>query len=259
MAGTILDDILGVAADRAADAESRLPELMEGARRQPPVRGFGRAIARSGLSVIAEIKRRSPSAGVISGALDPVSQAIAYEAGGADAISVLTEPEFFGGSLEDLEAVREAVAVPVLRKDFIVGPAQIWEARAAGSDAVLLIVAALDDETLASLVAVATEVGVDAIVEAHTTEEVRRAVDARAEIIGVNNRDLATFETDLSVAEGAAGAIPAGVITIGESGVSSVEGASRMHRAGYDAILVGEALVRHEDPEAFVAALKAAR
>ncbi|MGI9641160.1 MAG: indole-3-glycerol phosphate synthase TrpC [Acidimicrobiia bacterium] len=259
MAGTILDDILGVAADRAADAESRLPELMEGARRQPPARGFARAIARSGLSVIAEIKRRSPSAGVISEALDPVSRAVAYEAGGADAISVLTEPEFFGGSLEDLEAVRGAVAVPVLRKDFTVSPAQIWEARAAGSDAVLLIVAALDDETLASLVAVAREVGVDAIVEAHTIEEVRRAVDARAAIIGVNNRDLATFETDLSVAEGAAGAIPAGVITIGESGVSSVEGASRMHRAGYDAILVGEALVRHEDPEVFVAALRAAR
>lgn len=259
MAGTILDDILGVAAERAVDAESMLPELMERARRQPPARGFGRAIAGPGLSVIAEIKRRSPSAGVIAEALDPVSQAIAYEAGGAAAISVLTEPQFFGGSLGDLEAVRAAVTVPVLRKDFTVSPAQIWEARAAGADAVLLIVAALDDEALVSLVAVASEVGVDAIVEAHTIDEVRRAIAAQAQIVGVNNRDLATFETDLSVAEGAAGAIPDGVIRIGESGVSSAEGAARMHRAGYDAILVGEALVRHDDPGTFVAELRAAR
>lgn len=259
MAGTILDDILGVAAERAVDAEGRLPELMDRARQQPPSRGFGKAIGAPGLSVVAEIKRRSPSAGVIAEALDPVAQAVAYEAGGAAAISVLTEPQFFGGSLADLEAVRQAVTVPVLRKDFTVSPAQIWEARAAGADAVLLIVAALDDVALTSLVAVAENAGVDAIVEAHTVEEVGRAVAARAVIIGVNNRDLATFVTDLSVAEEASTAIPDGVITIGESGVSSVEGAARMHRAGYDAILVGEALVRHASPDAFVTALRAAR
>lgn len=259
MAGTILDDILAVAQGRAVEAEGNLPELIDRARRQAPARDFRRALAGEGLSVIAEIKRRSPSAGVISEDLDPVGHAVAYEAGGADAISVLTEPRFFGGSLADLESVREAVTVPVLRKDFTVNAAQIWEARAAGADAVLLIVAALGDEALASLVAVASEVGVDAIVEAHTVEEVGRAVTAQAEIIGVNNRDLASFVTDLSVAEEASVAIPDDVIAIGESGVSSIHGAARMRAAGYDAILVGEALVRHRAPDEFVAELRAAR
>jgi len=257
MPRTILDDILAVADERAAEAECMLPELIERARQQPPARGFRQAISVEGLSVIAEIKRRSPSAGVISDDLDSVARAIAYEAGGADAISVLTEPEFFAGSLADLEAVRDAVSVPVLRKDFTRNAAQIWEARAFGADAVLLIVAALSDETLDALVSVASDVGVDAIVEAHTVDEVVRAVAAHAQIIGVNNRDLATFVTDLSVAEGASAAIPDDVVSIGESGVSSVDGAARMRAAGYDAILVGEALVRHPMPKDFVTQLKA--
>ncbi|MEN8238185.1 MAG: indole-3-glycerol-phosphate synthase, partial [Actinomycetota bacterium] len=151
------------------------------------------------------------------------------------------------------------VEVPVLRKDFTLDPAQIWEARAAGADAVLLIVAALSDLLLSELIGVATEVGVDAIVEAHTASEVRTAVAAGAQIVGVNNRDLATFITDLSVAESVAGLLPTGVVTIAESGVSDVVGARRMRDAGYDAILVGEALVRSDDPASLVAALKGDR
>ena len=256
---TILDDILAVADDRARNADLELPDLIERAGLQPPVRGFRHALGADGLSVIAEIKRRSPSAGVIASQLDPVVQAISYEAGGAAAISVLTEPEFFSGSLADLEAVRSAVSVPVLRKDFTLNAAQIWEARAAGADAVLLIVAALDDDTLKSLVATADDVGIDAIVEAHTVQEVDRAAAASARIIGVNNRDLATFVTDLSIAENAAASIPAGIVAVGESGVSSRDGATRMRAAGYDAILVGEALVRHPQPAEFVAELRSAQ
>jgi indole-3-glycerol phosphate synthase len=155
--------------------------------------------------------------------------------------------------------VRGAVDLPVLRKDFTLGSAQIWEARAAGADAVLLIVAALSGTLLSELIGVTNDVGVDAIVEAHTADEVRVAVDAGAQIVGVNNRDLGTFVTDLSVAEAVAGLLPSNVVTIAESGVSDVEGARRMRDAGYDAILVGEALVRSQDPEAFVAALKGER
>lgn len=213
----------------------------------------------SGLSVIAEIKRRSPSAGDIDISLDPASQALLYVAGGASAISVLTEPDFFGGSLADLSAVRGVVDVPILRKDFILDPAQIWEARAAGADAILLIVAALSQELLAALIGVAKDVGVDAIVEAHTADEVRSAVAAGAQIVGVNNRDLVTFITDLSVAESVAELLPSDVVSIAESGVSGVEGALRMREAGYDAILVGEALVRSQDPAALVAALRGER
>lgn len=222
------------------------------------MRDLASALGRPGLSVIAEIKRRSPSAGDIDSSLDPVDLALQYVEGGADAISVLTEPEFFGGSLEDLRMVRNAVAVPVLRKDFTRSPSQIWEARASGADAVLLIVASLTSDRLALLLTTAKEVGVAAVVEAHTVEEVSAAADAGAEIIGVNNRDLQTFVTDLSVAEAAAPLLPHGVLTVAESGVSTPRGAQRMANAGYDAILVGEALVRSEDPVALLSSLKAA-
>jgi indole-3-glycerol phosphate synthase len=181
---------------------------------------------------------------------------VAYEAGGADAISVLTESRFFGGSLDDLIAVQEAVTIPVLRKDFTRNEAQIWEARACGADAVLLIVATLEPSVLDDLIAVAKDVGIEAIVEVHTADELERTIATGAEIIGVNNRDLATLRTDLGVAEKLASGLPDGVTTIAESGVSSVDGARRMRSAGYDAILVGEALVRTDDPTALVAALK---
>jgi indole-3-glycerol phosphate synthase len=255
----MLDEILATADERASVALARIDALREAARSAPVTRSLGKALTGDGLSIIAEVKRRSPSAGVISEDIDPVATAMAYEAGGADAISVLTEPEFFGGSLEDLSAIRRAVSVPVLRKDFTRNAAQIWEARAAGADAVLLIVAVLDDPTLAGLVEVAAEVGVDAIVETHTVAEIERATAAGARIIGVNNRDLSTLVTDLSVAESAAEHLPSGVVTIAESGVADPAGAARMRRAGYDAILVGEALVRHHDPAVLVAALRSAR
>ncbi len=221
------------------------------------MRDFRNAIAKPGLSVIAEIKRRSPSAGDINIGMDPVERAIAYEAGGADAISVLTEPHFFGGSLDDLRAVREAVSVPVLRKDFTRRPSQVWEARAAQADAILLIVAALTDSALTELLELSRHIGIAAIVEAHTHDEVVRAVDVGADVIGVNNRDLHTFVTDLSVAEGAAALLPATCLSVAESGVSGPDGAGRMAAAGYDAILVGEALVRSEDPAGLLSSLKA--
>ncbi|MCL1588372.1 MAG: indole-3-glycerol phosphate synthase TrpC [Actinomycetia bacterium] len=255
----MLTKILGNAAERALEAQVKLAEFVDAASAAPTARSLSKALSADGLSVIAEIKRRSPSAGDIDVTLDPVSQAIKYVAGGASAISVLTEPDFFGGSLADLESVRNAVDVPVLRKDFTLDAAQIWEARACGADAVLLIVAALSDTLLSELIDVAADVGVDAIVEAHTGQEVHSALAAGARIVGVNNRDLATFTTDLSVAESVAELLPSDVVTIAESGVSDVEGACRMRDAGYDAILVGEALVRSENPAAFVAALKGER
>lgn len=254
----ILDEILRTAHVRAEDARRDLELLRARSADAPTQRSLADALVTDGLSVIAEIKRRSPSAGDIDASLDPVSLALAYEAGGAAAISVLTEPNFFGGSLDDLAAVREAVSVPVLRKDFTVDPAQVWEARAAGADAVLLIVAALDDRGLKACIEAGEEAGVDSVVEAHALTEVARAVAAGARIIGVNNRDLHSFTTDLAVAESMAGAIPDDVVRIAESGVSSIEGARRMAAAGYDAILVGEALVRHGDPASFVVALRGA-
>jgi indole-3-glycerol phosphate synthase len=255
----MLTPILESADARAREADAHIDGYRRTAQSRGATRGFIEAIASPGLSVIAEIKRRSPSAGDIDASLDPVVQALAYEAGGADAISILTEPDFFGGSIRDLVAVREAVALSVLRKDFTRNEAQIWEARAAGADAVLLIVATLTQSRLEDLVSVANDVSVDVIVETHSASEIERAVAAGAVIIGVNNRDLSTFTTDLSVAEDLAPLLPAGVVSIGESGVSSVEGAARMRSAGYDAILVGEALVRSPDPAGLVTALKDAR
>lgn len=252
----MLTPILDAADVRAARSQLHIADFKRDAAGQGQARGFGASLAKPGLSVIAEIKRRSPSAGDIDADLDPARQAAAYESGGADAISVLTEPEFFGGSLEDLKSVREAVALPILRKDFTRNQAQVWESRAWGADALLLIVATLGQALLEELLALSRDIGIDAVVEAHTAEEVERAVGLGAFIIGVNNRDLATFNTDLAVAEALAPRIPRGTLSIGESGVSSVEGAARMREAGYDAILVGEALVRSSDPSALVTALK---
>lgn len=255
----MLDKILETADRRADVADLAHESFVAGAAAAERVRSFASALSSPGLAVIAEIKRRSPSAGDIDRDLDPVTMAMLYEAGGADAISVLTEPHFFGGSLSDMSDVRGAVSVPVLRKDFTRSASQIWEARAAGADAVLLIVATLSESKLGSLVETARDVGIDAIVEVHLITEVAVAVACGAAIIGVNNRDLRTFITDLTVAEDAAPLLPDGVVTIGESGVSDVEGARRMAAAGYDAILVGEALLRSDDPGALVAALKGVR
>jgi len=251
----VLETIVEATRRRIAPLVERIDEFVAAAHASPPARGFASALAAPGLQVIAEIKRRSPSAGLLAAELDPPAQAAAYAAGGAAAISVLTEPDFFDGSLDDLRAVRAAVDLPLLRKDFTVHPVQIWEARVAGADAVLLIVAALDDSTLRELLAVAEAAGVDALVEAHTLGEARRAEAAGARVLGVNNRDLTTFTTDLATAETIGDQVSADVL-VAESGVSSEEGAARMAAAGYDAILVGEALVRSDDPAALVTRLR---
>jgi indole-3-glycerol phosphate synthase len=209
--------------------------------------------------VIAEVKRRSPSVGPIAPSLDPAVLAAEYATGGAAAVSVLTEPSFFGGSKGDLHAVRSATTLPVLRKDFVLDPAQVWESRAMGADAVLLIVAILDDETLGRCVEAADAAGIAVLVEIHHESEALRAMAAGARIVGVNNRDLTTFDVDVSRAERMRGLLAADTLTVAESGVSSPETARRMADAGYDAVLIGEAAVTADDPSAFVASIAGLR
>lgn len=184
---------------------------------------------------------------------DPAALAIEYAEGGAAAISVLTEARRFGGSLADLEAVRAAVDTPVLRKDFIVTDYQLWEARAAGADLALLIVASLSDAELIHLQQVCRTLGLTALVEVHTADETRRAVDAGAELIGVNNRNLATLDVDIAQFERLVGLIPASIVKVAESGLSGPDDIARVAAAGADVVLVGESLVRHGDPRAAVA------
>ena len=231
---------------RAADASP------SGARFEQEIGASGR------VNVIAECKRRSPSKGVLAVDYDPAAIARLYARGGAAAISVLTEPTFFDGSLEDLAAVRHAVPLPLLHKDFIVDEYQIFEARAAGADAILLIVAALpDDALLADLQAAATELGLAALVEADDENGVERALAAGARIVGVTNRNLRDFGEDLSTGTRLAALIPPDVVAVAESAIRSVDDAQAMADAGFSAVLVGEHLVRSPDPEAAVAALAA--
>ncbi|MEQ8699099.1 MAG: indole-3-glycerol phosphate synthase TrpC [Bauldia litoralis] len=239
-------------------AVERLPAalLPEAAGRPVPAgRSFAEALASPGLSLIAEIKRRSPSAGALSAEADAPSIARGYAAAGVDAISVLTEPDFFGGSLEDLKAVREAQPLPALRKDFIVDPRQLHESRAAGADAVLLMVSVLGSE-VGDYLALADELGLDALVEVHTEIELGLALAAQPSIIGVNNRDLNTLRVDLGVAERLLPMIPAGILRVAESGVATPADAARMAAAGADAILVGSALMASGDPGAAARALR---
>ncbi|UYN84227.1 MAG: indole-3-glycerol phosphate synthase TrpC [Microcella sp.] len=202
------------------------------------------------VKVIAEVKRASPSRGALASIPDPAVLARQYAAGGASAISVLTEERRFGGSLADLMAVREAVSIPVLRKDFIADEYQVLEARAAGADLVLLIVAALDDSTLATLHSLIIELGMTPLVETHDADELSRAIDLGAEVIGVNARDLSTFELDRDLFGRLAPQMPDGVIRIAESAVSSVADVEHYRRAGADVVLIGEALVTGGDPVA---------
>lgn len=220
------------------------------------VRGFEAALAGDRLAVIAEVKRRSPSRGVLAPALDPAEQAVRYGAGGAACISVLTEPEFFSGSDADLVAVRSACPLPVLRKDFTLDPRQIWEARSIGADAILLIVAALDDAQLRRLHETSREAGVAALVEVHTAEEAERALSLEAPLIGVNNRNLDTFAVDLATSELLADVLEGVPTKVSESGIHHPEDAARMRRAGFQAVLVGEALVTASDPAALIAELR---
>ena len=254
---SVLDEILeGVRAD-LADRQSRvsLEQLKELARQAPSPRDGLAALKAEGVSVIAEVKRASPSKGAMADIDDPAALAGDYEAGGARVISVLTEERRFGGSLEDLAAVRRAVGVPLLRKDFVVSSYQLWEARAYGADLVLLIVAALEQSALVSLVERAQSIGLLPLVEVHADEELDRAIDAGATVIGVNARNLGTLEVDRSVFARLAPRIPDGIVKIAESGVRGPHDLLQYAAAGADAVLVGESLVTGKDPRAAVADL----
>ena len=254
---SVLDDILdGVRADLAARQELQpLDRLKEAAARAPSPRDVMAAFRGSEVAVIAEVKRASPSKGALAAIADPAALAADYEAGGARVISVLTEKRRFGGSIEDLAAVRDAVDVPVLRKDFIVSSYQLWEARAHGADLVLLIVAALEQNALVSLVERAVSIGLVPLVEVHTEEELDRALDAGADIIGINARNLRTLEVDRAVFGRLAPRVPGGVIKVAESGVRGPHDLLAYAAAGADAVLVGESLVTGKDPRSAVADL----
>ncbi|URN11759.1 indole-3-glycerol phosphate synthase TrpC [Streptomyces radiopugnans] len=257
---SVLDEIIdGVRADLAErQARVGLDELKERAARAPRPRDGVAALKGESVKVICEVKRSSPSKGALAAIADPVSLAADYEAGGAAVISVLTEQRRFGGSLADLEAVRGRVDIPVLRKDFIVTSYQLWEARAHGADLALLIVAALDQDALVSLVERAESIGLTPLVEVHDEEEVERAVDAGAKIIGVNARNLKTLEVDRGTFARVAPEIPEGVVRIAESGVRGPHDLIAYANEGADAVLVGESLVTGKDPRAAVADLVAA-
>lgn len=242
-----------------AEARRRVSwrELEERPLYSEPRRGFARALRQAAPAVIAEIKKASPSRGVIRPDFDPIYIASRYAAGGAAAVSVLTEERHFQGSLTHLEAVREAVPLPLLRKDFVFDPFQIVEARAAGADAILLIAAVLDDVQLRDLLAAAEDIGLDALVEVHTAAELERVLRVGAGMIGVNNRDLRTFHTSLETALALAPLLPPEVLAVAESGIEGPDDARRLAEVGYRAFLIGESLVREPDPAAPLRALLA--
>ena len=223
----------------------RLSTLRAEAARMAPCRGFGASLkAGASVALIGEFKRRSPSAGALGGDAGPAATAVAYQEAGAAALSVLTDGEYFGGSLADLGQARAACQLPVLRKDFVLDPVQVYEARAAGADAVLLIARILDDAQLAELLQTARDAGLDALVEVHDEGELSRALAGGAALVGVNNRDLATFQTDLGISTRLAPHVPAGRTLVAESGIRTSADVERLAEAGVDAILVGEALMR---------------
>ncbi|RKN55651.1 indole-3-glycerol phosphate synthase TrpC [Micromonospora costi] len=254
---SVLDEILaGVREDVARRQEQvpleRIKELAAGA--PPPLDAYA-ALRRPGVAVIAEVKRASPSKGRLAEIADPADLAGDYAAGGARAISVLTEGRWFGGSLDDLAAVRAAVRIPVLRKDFVVSSYQVHEARAHGADLVLLIVAALEQNALVGLLERIESLGMTALVEVHDEEEADRALEAGAQVIGVNARNLRTLEVDRSVFERIAPGLPSSVVKIAESGVRGPHDLIRYASAGADAVLVGEGLVTQKSPREAVAEL----
>ena len=254
---SVLDSIVdGVRADLAVrQAQVDFAEIKRRAQAAPPARDVMAALRAPGIGVIAEVKRRSPSKGDLATIADPAQLAAAYAEGGARVISVLTEQRRFGGSLADLAAVRAVVDIPVLRKDFIVSPYQVHEARAFGADLVLLIVAALEQNVLVSLLDRVESLGMTALVEVHNEEEADRALEANARVIGVNARDLRTLEVDRSVFERIAPGLPNNVVKIAESGVRGPHDLIRYASAGADAVLVGEGLVTQKSPRDAVAEL----
>ena len=256
---SVLDDIVAGVRDDLAVRQAALGEdqLQAQLAQLAPPRDPMPAFRAPGLSVIAEVKRRSPSKGDLADIPDPAVLATAYAAGGAAAISVLTEQRRFGGSLEDLRAVRAAVTTPLLRKDFIVTGYQLLEARAAGADLVLLIVAALDDVLLGDLHQQARELGLTVLTEVHDEAEVARALDVGATLVGVNARNLKTLQVHADTFARLAALLPADVVKVAESGITGRDDAARFAAQGADVVLVGEALVRHGDPQAAVAELVA--
>ena len=228
------------------------PEIRTRAESASPPRGFAAAlrasIAAGRPAVIAEIKRKSPSRGLIRADFDPARIAASYEAGGASCLSVLTDPGFFGGSAEDLRAARAACSLPVLRKDFIVDPYQVWEARAWGADCILLIVDAVADEDLQALGAQARSLGMDVLVECHDGDQLQRALAVTGALVGINNRDLRTFQTRLETTLELVSQVPPDRLLVTESGVGSPDDVTRLRAAGVSAYLVGSALMEKADP-----------
>jgi indole-3-glycerol phosphate synthase len=255
---SVLDRILARVSERLEETRRERPlaairrEGESAARRA----SFRAAIAAPGMTIVAEAKRASPSKGILRDPYEPVALARAYESAGAGAISVLTEPDFFLGSPDDLRRVAVATSLPILRKDFTVAEDQIWEARAWGASAVLLIVAALDDSRVRDLAALAGEIGLDALVEVHTEAEAERALYAGARLLGVNNRDLVTFATDLGTTARIARVVPPDARLVSESGISTRADVLAVERAGAHGVLVGETLLRARDPGRKLAELR---
>ncbi len=256
----ILDRILARKRDEVEALRPRAADLKAAARDASPPRGLARALARVAdepIRVMAEVKRRSPSAGVIAATFVPAETAAAYEAGGADAVSCLTDREFFGGSLEALREVRVTVALPVLRKDFLIDPVQVYETRMAGADGMLLIAEALEAGAMRDLAGLAADLNMDVLAEAHSEAELEKALASGAPLVGINNRDLATFEVRLETTERLGPRVKeAGRVLVAESGVKTAGDVRRLVAAGADAVLVGETLMRAADVRAAIAGLK---
>ena len=253
-----LDRILDSTRRRLEHARARRPfsDLDRQARSLGSPRGFVEAMTAPGMSLIAEVKRRSPSKGEIRAVIDPAEVAIAYQRGGARVVSVLTEPEFFSGSLEDLAAARAAISLPVLRKDFLLAPYQVAEARAAGADAVLLIVAALPDRgRFAEMAAAAADYAMGVLIEIHDEAELEQALEVHPRVLGVNQRDLRTFAVDKGLAIRLRAQVPAGVALVAESGIAGRADVQALEAAGIEGVLVGETLMRSGDPSAAAAGL----
>jgi indole-3-glycerol phosphate synthase len=255
--GTVLDRIIESRRAAIAHRKKSLPEtvLRFGVKQAQPVRDFGAALGRDSLNVIAELKKASPSRGLIRADFDPVVLAKDLEVAGAAALSVLTEEEFFQGNLKYMRDARAAVGLPVLRKDFIVDPWQVWEARATNADSFLLIVAALDDTLLGELLGLGRELGMEPLVEVHTREELTRALAVGARILGVNNRNLRTLEVSVETSHELIQLIPEECIAVCESGLRSHTDLTRLRAAGFDAFLIGEHLMAQPDPAAGLRAL----
>jgi len=250
MADSILDEIVASKRREVDAARRRMPllELEDQAAEAPPVRDFRAALAGPGpIRLIAEIKKASPSAGLIRPDFDPIALARAYQAHGAACLSVLTDAPYFQGHLSYLARVRASVAIPLLRKDFIIDEYQVVEARLAGADAILLIAEILDDATLISLQARARSLGMAALVELHDEANLPRVLDSGADLVGINNRDLRRFETDLDLTLRLRERVPAHVVLVGESGIRTRADAERLEAAGVSAMLVGETLMRSDD------------